>query len=427
MSGNSEQAEGFRAPLHRRDILKGMSAAAALGTGIGARAASGTPQRHVAIVGAGIIGVSIAWHLARSGIKVSVIDKGKPGMGCTQGAFAMLIAGHADGPEHFNALYGVAVQDWRRLQAEIGEPLPIQWGGTANWALPGEPAKALETERRRLQSWGVDARAIDADTLAKLCPGLVPGTFGAGNYLPEQGAVDVMGAFTVLYHQCLRKGVTFHNAAIDAISTDAAGKAHIVAGGAAIAADTIVIAAGAGSTAVAASAGVKVPLDLVSGTLAHTKPLPQILPCVLNGPGGSIKQNPDGRIVTGLDYAPGADGKDISEAYGRTLLAHAAAMVPALRNAELDFMTLGYVPIPAEGQQPIVGYCARPGNLYVAAMMSGVTMAPLMGRLIATEIAEDTRLDLLAPYRPHRFNPQWTQAADRAPVPAPGLTPIRIS
>ena len=396
--------------MPRRGVLGALSALAVAGGWTGGAAWAGSPAKapRIAVIGAGIIGVSIAYHLAGRGAAVTVYDKGQPGMGCTQGAFAMLIAGHGDGPPSFNALYGLAVRDWHRLDRELAGRLPLQWGGTVNWAAPGAKAERLAGDCRRLASWGVAARALDEADFAGLCPGVTPGPFGGGYFLPEQGAVDVMGAMAVLLDACRQHGVRFVTGEIEALPVDAAGHAAVLTSQGPVSADLIVLAAGADTTRLAQSCQVRVPIDLVSGTLAHTRPMrPGLLARVLNGPQGSIKQNPDGRFVTGLDYAPGADGKDTSAAYGRHLLANAAAMVPELAQAELDFMTLGYVPIPAEGQQPIIGFCRQPANLYVATMMSGVTMAPLVGRLIAGEVVDRVRADVLAPWRPGRFNPRW--------------------
>jgi glycine/D-amino acid oxidase-like deaminating enzyme len=65
-------------------------------------------------------------------------------------------------------------------------------------------------------------------------------------------------------------------------------------------------------------------------------------------------------------------------------------------------MTLGYVPVPVD-THPIVGFCAAPANLYLALTMSGITMAPLMGRFAASEIIDGIAVDVLTPYRPARF------------------------
>ena len=54
-------------------------------------------------------------------------------------------------------------------------------------------------------------------------------------------------------------------------------------------------------------------------------------------------------------------------------------------------------------EYPIVGFAAGCPNLYVAAMHSGVTLAPLVGQLAATEILDGATVDLLEPFRPSRF------------------------
>ena len=65
-------------------------------------------------------------------------------------------------------------------------------------------------------------------------------------------------------------------------------------------------------------------------------------------------------------------------------------------------MTLGYRPLPAD-EFPIVGTGAARPDVYLAVMHSGVTMAPLMGRLAAIEILDGVRAEPLEPYRLARF------------------------
>lgn len=124
---------------------------------------------------------------------------------------------------------------------------------------------------------------------------------------------------------------------------------------------------------------------------------------MLNGPHGSVKQNADGTVVTGLDYAPGLRCEDDSDQHGRTLLQLAAKMVPAFEGLKLRQVTRAEVAIP-KGELPIVGFCDPWERCYVASMMSGITMAPLMGRLIAHEMLYRTPNDLLRPYRPQRLD-----------------------
>ncbi len=382
----------------RREVLR-LMAATPLAAPALARAAA---RPRVVVVGAGILGASIAYHLARGGAQVTVVDKDSPGAGATQGAFAMLIATHADDPA-LNAFYGLAILDWRRLQGELGGALQIQWGGAASWAAPGKAADDLAAQTRRLRAWGSPIRPIDAAELVRLVPGVRPGDFGVGNFSPDQGTLDPTAALQALLAAGRRMGVVYrYPCKALGIAREGPAAARLMTSVGPLDADVIVLAAGAGLPDLAAQVGVKAPIDVVSGTLAHSRPFPRVLGRVLNGPAGSLKQDPDGRIVTGADYRPGANGTDVSQAYGERLLATAAGVVPALAGAKLERMTLGYVPMPADGH-PIVGFCRAPANLYLALTMSGITFAPLIGRLAAMEILDALPADVLASYRPARF------------------------
>jgi glycine/D-amino acid oxidase-like deaminating enzyme len=388
------------ARLHRRRALKlltGLGAAALPAPGL----ARDRPLR-VVVIGAGIIGTSIAYHLARRGARVLVLEKATPGSGATQGAFAMLIATHGGGDRAFNDLYGLAVRDWRRLQGAL-PAVQIQWGGTCTWAPPGPAAETLQALTRQLKGWGAPIRPLDAATLVRLAPGVVPGPFGSGIFLPEQGTLDPMQALGVLQVAARRAGVEFrYPCQVTALTTDGHAITGVQTRDGAVPGDVFVLAAGAAVPELAGQVGVKAPINLVSGTLAHSAPRPLVLGRVLNGPAGSLKQDSDGRIVFGPDYRPGANGTDTSQAYGEALLATAATVFPPFTGARLEKMTLGYVPIPVD-THPIVGFCAAPANLYVALTMSGITMAPLMGRLAAQEIVAGVGAATLAPYRPARF------------------------
>lgn len=360
------------------------------------------PKPRVAVIGAGIIGVSIAYHLAGRGAAVTLLDKAMPGSGATQGAFAMLIATH-DENRALNALYGMAVRDWRRLEAELSRAVKVQWGGTCAWAAPGPGANSLAAQTQKLQGWGAPIRAIDAGELRRLVPGVEVGPFGAGSFSPEQGTLDPLQALETLLEAARSRSVrVIDHCEVLSLQRRGDAIATAVTTRGPISADVFVLAAGADTPKLAGALGVRTPIDVVSGVLAHSAPLPQRLDRVLNGPAGSLKQDPDGRVVIGPDYRPGANGQDVSAAYGEQLLESAARVLPALQGAQLERMTLGFVPIPKDSA-PIVGFCAEPANLYIALTMSGVTMAPIMGRFAAGEIVDRVPVETLSPYRPARF------------------------
>lgn len=400
----TEPAVGGVRMDRRRFVALSAASATTMAWSVSSLAQAGEERvRHVAIIGAGVFGMTTAWHLVRRGVRVSLIDPA-PGQGCTQGSFAMIIATQPEGDAAFNALYTAAIAEWHRFQSDLGPAMPVQWGGIVNWAPPGERAAELEATRSKLVSWGADAQAIGRADIARLCPGALAGDFGGGYFVPDQGAVDIDLLMRTLSVQLMRAGCRFIRDRVDDIRFDAAGKPVLSTPAGPVAANRVVLAGGAANTAMAAKLGARVPLDLLSGTLARSRPLPPVLHRVLNGPMGSIKQNPDGRIVTGLDYKPGSSNLEIGAAYGRLLLDTAARTLPALKAAQLEAVVHGAVPIPARDKMPVVGALPRSPNAYVINAMSGVTVSPLLARLAATEIVDGLRLEALSPYRPERFD-----------------------
>jgi glycine/D-amino acid oxidase-like deaminating enzyme len=119
-------------------------------------------------------------------------------------------------------------------------------------------------------------------------------------------------------------------------------------------------------------------------------------------PGTDVKQNFDGRIVTGANFGDTGDAQP-TMGLGRQYLATAAKYLPELRNAKVESMTLGYRVMPQDGY-PIIGRSTRFPNFYVAALHSGMTCAPIVGQLAATEILDQVDVDLLHPYRASRFS-----------------------
>jgi glycine/D-amino acid oxidase-like deaminating enzyme len=153
------------------------------------------------------------------------------------------------------------------------------------------------------------------------------------------------------------------------------------------------------------------------GILAHSAPTTIVTRMVYDGPGGlEFKQMADGSIV-GTDseqvpnLPPHAEIRThpmdfptdaLRTLHGERILGKLARVMPAAKGVALERLTLGFRVLPTDGL-PIVG--ALPGirNAHVVATHSGVTLAPILGHLVADEVLQ-RRLDpMLAPYRPERM------------------------
>lgn len=354
------------------------------------------------VVGAGIVGASIAYHLARSGAPVTICEKERPAAGATSKSFAWINATFSKEPRTYYELNLAGMAAWRRLEDEVNGALRVLWGGSVEWYPPGGEADQFRADVRRHQGWGYAARAIDEPELRGLVPGLVPGPVAAAAFSEQEGAVDPVHAVRVLLARAERLGARLLYPSTVTGLDRVGGRVQGVRTAAGILdCDVLVLAAGTGTPALAALAGVRVPLKDSPGVLAHSSPLPPRLERVVLAPGAHVVQRHDGRVVTGSSFG-GTPGTEADAASGSALTGVAARFLPFLKDASLEAVSLGWRVLP-EDELPIVGFPEGRGDVYIAAMHSGVTLAPLMGRLAATEILEGITVDLLTPYRLSRF------------------------
>jgi glycine/D-amino acid oxidase-like deaminating enzyme len=113
----------------------------------------------VVVIGAGIVGASIAWHLARRGAVVTVIDRGQPAGEATEKSFAWINATYGN-PEPYFRLRFLSMQEYRRLDDELDGALGIAWQGCLIWDLDDH---ALEDFATRYAAWGYDVRLVGRD------------------------------------------------------------------------------------------------------------------------------------------------------------------------------------------------------------------------------------------------------------------------
>lgn len=355
------------------------------------------------IAGGGIMGASIGYHLAKRGAQVTILEKRRPGSGATENSFAWINSTFSKQPRSYYDLNFLGIAGWRRLTLELAGDLQIQWGGSVEWFEPGSSEAAKLSDRVKAhQRWAYPTRMVDEPEIRRLLPSIAPGPIGAACHSEIEGTLDPMHALGVLLgrakqlgarveYPCEVTGISLAGDRVRAVETTSGP----------IAADFLVLAAGVDTPRLAKLAGINVPLKESPGLLAHTTPQPRMLERIALAPGTNIKQNPDGRIVTGTDFEASAT-LDSSKEYGMKLLHNAGKFLDRMKGAQLDRVTLGHRVLPQDGH-PIVGFVARPSNLYITAMHSGITLSPLMGQVAAMEILDGADVDLLKPFRPARF------------------------
>ena len=152
----------------------------------------------------------------------------------------------------------------------------------------------------------------------------------------------------------------------------------------------MVIAAGVATAALAAPLGVRVPVEPSPATLFRFRAPADLVRTVVHNGDFDLRQVAPDRL------AAAADSPERTLAAVRSTFRGAA-------DVELLSAQVGQRPMPADGE-PIVGAVAEVPGLYLAVMHSAVTLAPTMGRLIATELVDGTVEPSLAGCRLDRFS-----------------------
>src|ERR1035438_1436339 len=131
---------------------------------------SSMPSGNIVIAGAGIIGASIGYHLAKRGAQVTILDAEHPGSGATGKSLGWINATFSKRPRAYFDLNYAGIEAWRRLQLELAGELNVQWGGSVAWFPPGPDADELRVTDHHHQEWGYAAHLISEAELHRLLP-----------------------------------------------------------------------------------------------------------------------------------------------------------------------------------------------------------------------------------------------------------------
>lgn len=400
--------------MNRRTLLKLLSATALVGCAPEQEKPSKNPLS-VVVAGAGIIGASIAYHLAKAGAFVTIIDKVGPASHASRGTFAWINATWAKPPRSYHAFNQQSLSNWHGLAAELN--IPIHWGGSLEWFGTAERTAKLADQIAEQREWGEDARMVGAVELAEMEPNVDFGGAEQAAFSGNDGAVDPVAATNAMLAAAVKMGAVVKAPCELTGTTLKAGRlVSVETNMGSIKADRLVLATGADPDALKKFAEVDVPQRTTPGIIAITKPMPKFLNGIIAAPGVHMHQRPDGRVVVGEQegapnneaHAIRLEGRPndyperwIAEDHAARMFAVGEQFAPAMSAAEVEDVYIGWRPLPLDGH-PVIGASPNRPDVYMAVMHSGVTLAPITGQLAAHEILGGALAPNLAPYRPGR-------------------------
>jgi glycine/D-amino acid oxidase-like deaminating enzyme len=361
-----------------------------------------TVAPHVIVIGAGIIGASAAYHLARGGARVTVLAA-SPGGVATPNSFSWINASWSNDPAYFRLRFE-SMQQWRRLEQEI-PGLGLSRGGSITYDL-GEPE--LRRYAAEFGARGYPLRLVTAEEIRQLTPNLAtPPEFAV--YAEAEGAVEQGIATAALLKA---SAAVFLQTTVHGLDTKGERVVCAMTSDGPIAGDHFVLAAGMGTVQLLATLGVQLDLHSPPGLIVHTRPLPRLLRQLIIAPEIHIRQTLDGKLIAGSDFA----GSPIDRAPGivaEELMSLLRSTVRGAQEVGMARYTVGYRPMPRD-EHPIAGPVPGIDGLYVAVMHSGITNAPALGAAAAEAILKGSRSEFIKPYGIERF----LESERQLPLPA---------
>lgn len=378
----------------------------------------------VVIVGGGVIGASVAWHLAARGCTRVLVPDAAPGPG--QGSTGKATGGFRVqfGSEPNVRLSLLAREKLLRFADEVGVDPGYRPCGYLFLTELRETLDALLDAQAMQRAVGVaDARPVTVDEALEINPAVAAEGLVGGVYCPGDGFTRPLQILRGYTEAARRMGVRFEygaavrgfrveNGRVTAVRTDAGE----------VAAGAVVNAAGAWAGQVAVMAGVDIPVTPKRRQVAVTEPfagLPECMPLTIFVEAGFHLRVRDGRVVMLW-----SDQHDPADPFRTTfdddwlpeVAARAHRWLPCLRQARVDrSMCVAGLYEMSPDRHVLLGPAPGVANLYLANGSSGhgVMHSPALGQLVSEMILDGSARSMdVYPLRPSRF-------AEGQPNPAP--------
>jgi sarcosine oxidase subunit beta len=368
----------------------------------------------VVVIGGGVIGASVAYHLARQGCTDVLVLDAAPAAG--QGS-----TGRATGG--FRAQFGSAPNirlsllsrdELRAFADETGVDPGYHPVGYLFLAREQAELDILLDAQRLQHAEGLrEARAVDADEARAINPA-IRGEIAGGTFCPTDGYIRPLEILRGYTEAARRLGVRFRfGAPCTGLRMEGDSVRAVRTPAGEVAAGSVVNAAGAWAARVAGWAGVDLPVRPLRRQVALTEPcalLPGDMPMTIFCDDGFHLRVRDGRVLLLRPDAPAGDdpfAAEVQDGWIADVVRRAHHRVPCLRDAAIDRAGCwaGLYEMSPD-HHVLLGPAPAVPNFYLANGSSGhgVMHSPAIGRLLAEMIVHGAARSMDAhPLRPGRF------------------------
>jgi D-amino-acid dehydrogenase len=364
------------------------------------------------VVGGGVVGMSIAYHLVCAGAKTLLIDREDPGRATDAGAGILTPETNSRDPDSWFAFAVEAVGYYSTLIAR----LQAEQAGETGYAVCGQIIVAvsedeiapfaearrhiLDRQLRRGSPTPDDLHEISSDAACALFPPLAP--VCAALYYRNAARVDGRLLAQALRRAATARGLTIRRASVERLVLRDGAVMGVEVEGETYAAASVAIAGGAWSARFGDQLGVQIPVEPQRGQIIHLG-LPgtdtNAWPVITAFRGHYIVAWPDSRVVVGATRETGAGFDPRATAAGiHEVLSEALRVAPGLGGAELRECRVGLRPRTADGL-PVLGAVPGVRNVYLATGHgpTGLQLGPYSGKIVRDlMLGKPTQTDIAA-------------------------------
>lgn len=378
----------------------------------------------IVIVGAGVIGLTLALDLQQRGRQTLVLERAQPGAGASRVAGGLLAPTSAADLQE-PRLIDFALDSLRRypalvarLEAMTGVSCGLRTNGTLWLAFSAEDDEGLDRLQARQEAKGIRSQRLGPAQLLEWEPKIAPRVI-SGLHILDDLVVDPRRLIPALVEAVQQLGGRIVHTAdvreVESAGSRVQGVRGMRADGTLfhITCPTVVIAAGAWASVDIASPAAALAVRPIKGQIVRLRG-PQLLHHTIRTPDGYLIPHADGEILVGGTVEDCGFDESPTAAAVLRLLQHARAVVPAIGDLAVQELSVGFRPAVRD-YLPIIGPLAVDG-LFVAVghFRNGILLAPATAHYLAEWITSGRPPPQLDPFAAGRL------ARPSAPAPLPG-------
>lgn len=352
----------------------------------------------VVVIGGGARGCTVALFLARAGVRVVLAERRVPANMATSGNGAQVNVTGKE-PGYYTAMSLRSAEMYPAFLASLEDEVFLQQEGILYVTTD---AAELEGFRDRVavrnKVPGLQCELLDERQVHAVLPALGPEVIG-GYLSRADGIVDVLKLLPAIARAARRAGaVILKGAEVTGIETAAGRVERVLTSQGPIATRVVVNAAGVHVPHVGQMVGLAIPVGAEHGHIVISQPAPRLLPIPIQW----VSQWPNGTFSIGTSNKDNGYDKRVRPDWLPPFVARALRLLPPLRHVAAVRVFAHLRPMPPD-HLPIYDQAPGVEGFYIAVGHSGITLAPLTGKIFTDWIVSGKPDMDLTPYSLSRF------------------------